>query len=129
VFFISSSADFVLSLKYGTRNTSKWDRALFVSALITIAIWVLTRSNAAAIWLTVLVDIAATAMIILKIRVHPGSEDPYPWAILAVAYVFTCLTLIGKPLGILYVRRYYGLLSGAAVVAAIYLFCYRRRSV
>jgi hypothetical protein len=126
VFFISSTADFVLSLKYGTRNTSRWDRLLFGSALLTIVIWILTQSNVAAIWLTVLIDIAATAMIIFKIKAHPNSEDPYPWAILTVAHTFTCLTLFNKPFGILYVRPYYGLASGAAVVAAIWLS--RRRT-
>jgi hypothetical protein len=121
-FFAGSLVNFLLSLKYGTRDTSRWDRLLLGFALFTIAIWVLTKSNAAAIWLTVIIDVAATSMTILKVVKEPHSEDPQAWIIAGAAYIFTCLSLIDKPLGILYVRPLYGLMGDAILVAFIYYF-------
>jgi hypothetical protein len=120
IFFVGSAVEFVLSLKWGVRNTSRWDRALFAFALTTIVIWFFTRSNDLAIWLTLLIDLAATTMLILKIKAEPHSEAPGPWLFAVAAYVFTCLTLVGKPVGILYVRPLYGLIGDAALVAFIY---------
>lgn len=122
VFFLSSAVNLGLSFKYGIRQSSRYDKSLFAFALITIVVWYLTKSNAAAIWLTALIDVFATTMIILKIHAKPHSEAPYPWFIATSAYVFTCLTLAGKPLSILYVRPVYGLLSEAAVLTAILVF-------
>jgi hypothetical protein len=119
-FFVGSLIIFLLSLKYGVHDSSKWDKTLFIFALCTIVIWVLTKSNSAAIWLTLVIDVAATAMTMLKIKSDPNSEDPQPWLIATFAYVFTCLTLVGKPLGILYVRPVYGLLCDGALVGFIY---------
>ena len=121
-FFIGSLVIFFLSLKYGTRDTSKWDKLLLTLALLTIVIWVITRSNEAAIWLTLIIDIIATSMIILKLRKQPKSEDPKPWVIATIAYVFTTLSLVGTPIGILYVRPLYGLICDLALVLAIFYF-------
>jgi hypothetical protein len=126
-FFIGSLIIFVLSLKYGTRDTSRWDKALFTFALLTIVLWILTRSNELAIWLTLLIDLAATTMIILKVRARPDSEDPKPWIVASVAYVFTCLSLVGVPFGILYVRPLYGLICDVVLVIAIYYFIHKIR--
>lgn len=120
IFFIGGLIIFLLSLKWGTRDSSKWDWLLFFFALSAIVIWCLTQSNEVAIWLTLLIDLAATAMIILKVKSEPHSEDPYPWVLAATAYVFSCLTLIGQPLGILYVRPAFGLIGNAALAAFIY---------
>ena len=35
-FFVGSLLEFILSLKYGTRDTSRWDKLLFCFALATI---------------------------------------------------------------------------------------------
>ncbi|HEX7042602.1 MAG TPA: hypothetical protein VF189_05115 [Patescibacteria group bacterium] len=120
VFLIGSLLVFLLSLKFGLKDSSKWDRVLFIFALLTIAIWFVTRNNALAIWLTVIIDIAATTMTILKINSQPNSEDPYPWIVASVAYVFTCLTLWGQPLSVLYIRPLYGLIGDVILVAFIY---------
>lgn len=122
---IGSVVIFGLSFKYGTRDTSRWDRLLFAFAIVTIIIWVFTKSNEIAIWLTVLIDLAASTMIILKMRTVPNSEAAQPWAIATVAYVFSCLSLIGTPINILYVRPVYGLLCDLAIVLAI--LHYRKR--
>jgi len=61
-------------------------------------------------------------MIILKVKADAGSEDPIPWALAAVAYVFSLLSLVGTPFGILYVRPIYGFLSELIPTAAIYYF-------
>lgn len=121
IFFIGSIVVFLLSLKYGLRDSSRWDTALFTFALGTIVIWILTKSNDLAIWLTLVIDLAATSMTILKIKAQPDSEDPIPWIIASVAYVFTILTLVGKPLSILYVRPLYGLLGDVALIGFIYV--------
>lgn len=121
-FVVGSSIIFLLSLKYGVRESSRWDRILFTFALFTIALWVLTKNNALAIWLTLLIDVAATTMIVLKVRAQPYSEDPKPWLIATFAYVFSCITLIGQPLGIIYVRPLYGLICDAILVGFIYLW-------
>jgi hypothetical protein len=122
VFFFGSLSSLTLSFKYGTRKSSPYDKLLFSLALVTILIWYLTKSNATAIWLTALIDVFATTMIILKIRAQPHSEAPYPWFIATLAYTFTCLTLIGKPVSVLYVRPLYGFLSEAAVWLAIVIY-------
>lgn len=121
-FFIFSFIIFLLSLKYGSRDTSRFDKLLFGFSLATIVVWFLTKDAAIAIWLTVVIDIAATSMIILKIKGDPKSEDPYPWLLGSIAYIFTCLALIDKPFGVLYVRPIYGLLSDAAIVLAVYWY-------
>ena len=125
-FFLGSLIIFILSIKYGVRDTSRWDRILFGSAIIMIIIWVLTRNNHIAIWLTVIIDFAAMAIMVLKVKNEPNSEDPQAWLIATVAFVFTCLTLIGKPLSILYVRPVYGLVSD--VVLLCFIYYYRNKS-
>jgi hypothetical protein len=122
IFFVGSFIVFLLSLKRGVRDTSRWDKVLFLFALSTIFVWFLTRSNEVAIWLTLLIDVFATSMIILKVKSEPHSEDPYPWMLATIAYVFTWLTLVGRPLDILYVRPTYGLVCDAVLVAFIYHF-------
>lgn len=124
-FFIGSAIIFLLSLKWGIKDSSKWDRLLFAFALFTIVIWALTKNNAVAIWLTVLIDIAAMAMIILKVKSSPQSEDPYPWVIGTLAYIFACLTLIDQPLSVLYVRPLYGLIGDAVLVGFIYFWRFK----
>jgi hypothetical protein len=118
-FTVGSLIIFLLSFKYGTRDTSRWDKLLFTFALLTIIAWLLTRSNATAIWLTVIIDVAATAMIILKLRTRPNTEAAFPWVLGTLAYAFSCLSLAGTPLNILYVRPVYGLLCDAVLVLAI----------
>lgn len=127
-FFIGSFIVLLLSLKFGVRDTSRWDRILFVFAILTIIVWSLTRSNEIAIWLTLLIDLAATTMMILKLRKDPHSEAPYPWILASLAYVFTCLTLVGKPLGILYVRPLYGLICDVTFVGFI-LYYHKKAKV
>lgn len=119
-FCLSSFGTFLLALKYGTRDTSSLDRFLFGFSMITIVIWVLTKNNATAIWLTVVIDVCATAMTTLKIRNDPQSEDPRPWMIATTAFVFSCLSLVHTPVSVLYVRPIYGVLSDIVVVAAVF---------
>ncbi len=118
-FTLGSALAFGLSFRYGTRGTSRFDWILFALSLITIVAWVLTRNNAVAIWLTVLIDVFATSMIVLKIRRHPDSDAAWPWLIGGIAFVFSCVSVLGTPSAILYVRPAYGLLSQLAVVAAV----------
>ncbi len=121
-FFIGSFIVLLLSIKYGTRDTSKWDKLLFGFALATIGLWFLTRSNVTAIWLTVLIDFAATTMMILKVRAAPDSEEPLPWILAIVAYIFSCLSLVGSHDYILYVRPVFGgfICDGALWLAILY---------
>lgn len=122
VFFVNQLIILLFSFKYGVRGTSRFDRILFAAAILTIVLWALTRSNELAIWLTVLIDIFATSMTVLKIRHHPSSEAVFPWVTATLACVFNCLTLVTVPFGILYVRPVYALLSEAVVVLAIYVY-------
>jgi len=119
IFFLGSFLETLLAFKYGVRDSSRYDRFLFGCALATIVLWAFTRNNALAIWLTVLIDVFATTMLVLKIKRHPGSEPFWLWFIATVAFVFTCLSLADKPFGVLYVRPVYGVLSDVAVLAAI----------
>lgn len=122
VFFITTIINFLLSLRYGVRNTSRWDGFLFAFSLMTIVAWALTKSPSVAIWLTVVIDVFATTMMILKIKAHPGSEALLPWLTGAGAFVFSTISLADKPFGVLYVRPTYGVISDLAVVAAIYFY-------
>ncbi len=121
-FLISNLVILGLSFKYGTRNTSKFDIFLLALSLTTIVAWVITNDPSVAIWLSVLIDVFATSMIVLKIKKHPKSEAPYPWLIGTIAYVFSSLALVNKPLSVLYVRPIYGVLSDVAILAAVYLY-------
>jgi hypothetical protein len=127
VFFVFTIIDFLLSLRYGVRNTSRWDSLLLGFSLLTIVIWALTKNPSVAIWLTVLIDIFATSMMILKIRVRPGSEAILPWAMGTTAYMFTITALVDKPFGVLYVRPVYGFLSDVAVIAAVLFYSSSKR--
>lgn len=124
-FFISSFIIFLLSLKFGIRDSSRFDKVLLVFALIIIGIWVLTKNNAIAIWLSVVIDVLATSMMMLKINANPFSEEPSPWSIAAVAYLFTCLTLVEQPVNVLFVRPVYGLLVCSLIV--FFIFFKRKR--
>ncbi|HSW36797.1 MAG TPA: hypothetical protein VLG37_00305 [Candidatus Saccharimonadales bacterium] len=119
-FLIISSVVLVLSLSKGTRDTSRYDRVLFGLSIFTIIAWILTKNPSVAIWLTVIIDAFATSMILLKVKADPTSEAPFPWAIAAIAYVFSCLTLVTINPGILYVRPIYGFLSEGVVAAYTY---------
>lgn len=121
-FFAYSLTVFILSFSKGTKSTSKTDRVLFGFALAAMALWAITRNNDLAIWLTLLIDLIATTMIILKVRAHPVTEDSKSWIIGTIAYVFSCITLINIRPGILYVRPIYGLVCDAAIVLCIYYF-------
>jgi hypothetical protein len=85
-FTVGSAVNAALSFRYGMRDSSRHDRALFSAALLTIAVWILTKNNAVAIWLTVVIDVFATAMIVLKIRSDHTSEDPRPWVLASSAF-------------------------------------------
>lgn len=122
VFFVFTIIDFLLSLRFGVRNTSRWDKLLLSLSLLTIVAWILTKNPSVAIWLTVVIDVFATTMMILKIKKHPGSEAPGPWVAGMLAYLFTVTSLANKPFGILYVRPVYGFLSDAAVILAVYFY-------
>jgi hypothetical protein len=122
VFWLSSIVNYLLSVKYGLRDTSPYDRLLFGLSLFTVIIWVVTKSNGVAIWLTVAIDVFATTMILLKIKRHPDSEQMSPWLLASAGYVLACLTLITTPIGLLYIRPSYGLLSDMVVIAAIWYF-------
>lgn len=126
-FFVNSIIVLIVSIFKGTRDTSRYDRLLFVLSLITIALWALTRSNELAIWLTLVIDICPTTMILLKIRADPHSEAWFPWALVATAFVFSLLSLVKTPFGILYVRPIYGFLSTAIIPVAIYVFLAKHR--
>lgn len=125
IFFMASLVIFLLSLKYGIRESSRWDKALFIFALFTIVIWYLTKSNELAIWLTVVIDVAAMTMTILKIKAQPYSEDPLAWILASIAYVFTIITLVKVPFGILYVRPLYGL--GGDLVLIFFIYFWRKK--
>jgi len=122
IFFVGSFIILLLSLKYGVRDTSKWDRLLFGFAVLTIIIWLATRRNDVAIWLTLLIDVFATTMIGLKVKAEPHSEDPQPWMLAGIAYTFALLSLAGKSLSILYVRPMYGLVCNFTLMTTIYYF-------
>lgn len=128
-FFVGSMLILILSFRYGTRDTSRWDKALFSFAILTIIVWIFTKNNVLAIWLTVLIDVAATAMIILKLRTQPHSEAAQPWALAALAYVFSCLSLAGTPFGALYIRPVWGLASDGALLLAILYYSRRGPAV
>ncbi len=119
LYFIYAVLYFIFSLKYGVRNSSRYDRLLLSVALITIVLWVLTRDNTLAIWLTILIDTFATTMLVLKIRAHPGTEPFRLWLLGTSAVVFSCLTLINGPFGILYLRPVYSVLSDVVILIAI----------
>lgn len=74
-FFIYSFIIFILSWSKGTRNTSKADLSLFIFALLAMLAWFFTKNNVLAIWLTLVIDLSATSMIILKVKKLPKSED------------------------------------------------------
>lgn len=122
VFMVLSTINLVLSFKHGVRDSSRYDRFMLGFALATIVVWLLTKNNVLAIWLTIFIDIPATTMLILKLKKHPGTEPLRLWIITTVASVFTCLSVIDKPFGILYVRPVYIFLSTMAVVVAIMYF-------
>lgn len=122
IFFIFSLSVFGLSFSKGTNQTSASDWVLFSFAVLAMILWAVTRNNALAIWLTLFIDLIATAMIILKVRRHPSSENASSWIIQTIAYVFTCLTLYNVRIGILYVRPLYGLICDVALVASILYF-------
>lgn len=125
-FLIGSLAVLLLSLKYGTRNTSGWDKLLFVLAILTMLVWLFTKNNVIAIWLTVIIDMAATTMMILKVHAQPNSEAPLPWALAIIAYIFAYLSLLGTSRPILYIRPIFGgfVCGGALLIAILY---YRKR--
>ena len=121
-FFIYSLIVFGLSFAKGTSKTSTADWSLFTFAVLATVAWGLTKNNSLAIWLTLLIDLAATSMIILKVRKRPKSEAMEPWLIGTIAYAFSCITLHKVPFGILYVRPIYGLLCDGALVGFIMFY-------
>ena len=118
----------ILSFKKGVRNTSNIDKLLFISSLVLLALWVFTRSNELAIWLTVAITFPALGMTFLKVKNKPDSEDPKAWVYITIAYAFSCITLIGVPFGILYVRPIAGLLFDGLLVVFIYYMLKKHKS-
>jgi hypothetical protein len=125
-YFVYCAIVVFLSIKYGVRNTSKYDRILFAMSIATLVVWAFTKNNDLAIWLTAVIDTLATAMLMLKVHLHPKSEALTPWITGTVAYVFSCLSLAGRPLGILYVRPTYGLLCDLAIALSVFIYGVKR---
>jgi hypothetical protein len=122
VFFFDELVVLLLSFKYGVKGTSRFDRLLLTLSLFTILIWIVTRDTTLAVWLTAAIDIPATTMTVLKVRKDHGSEAAGPWIIASVACIFSILTLVKTPFGILYVRPIYALLSEAAIAVAALVY-------
>lgn len=129
IFTLYSSIIFGLSLKFGVRDSSRYDRILLACSIVTIIVWITTKNNLVAIWATVFIDVFATTMLILKIKRLPNSEPFHLWFIGTMAMVFSCLTLINKPFGTLYIRPLYGVLSDVAILVAIVYFNHTARAV
>jgi hypothetical protein len=108
-------------------KVSRYDRILLALALTTIVLWILTRNTILAIWFTIFIDTCATTMLVLKIRAQPGTEPFGIWLMGTTAVVFSCLTLVTGPFGILYLRPIYSILSDAVIVLAIAYFKPSRR--
>lgn len=125
-FFVYSLTVFILSFSKGVRTSTRTDKILFFFAVLAMIAWAITRDNGVAIWLTLFIDVAATIMIILKVKNHPGSEGATSWVYGTLAYVFSCVTLINIEPGILYVRPIYGLICDALIVAAIVIYNSKR---
>ncbi len=124
VFTLYSTIIFGLSLKYGVRDSSRFDRILLIGSIVTLIVWIATKNNVVAIWATVFIDVFATTILILKIKRFPGTEPFHLWFIGTMAMVFSCLTLINKPFGTLYIRPLYGVISDAVILIAIVYFKY-----
>ena len=127
-FFTFSLTVFILSFTKGTTKPTNTTISLFFLALVAMGVWAFTRNNNVAIWLTLVIDILGTAIIILKTRRNPGTEDATSWIIGTIAYVFSCIALYGVEFGILYVRPLYGLVCDAALVFAIYYYSTNRQT-
>lgn len=121
VFMIMNLIIVVMAWRNGVRGSSRFDLLLLISALVTLVLWSITRWHEVAIILTVLVDLCATTMVVLKVRRVANSEAAWPWVANVLSWVFSLISLVGKPLSILYVWPIYGVLCCLVVVAAIYL--------
>ncbi len=84
---------FFLSLKYGTRNITRFDTFSFIAALIAILIWIFTKSALYSVILISIIDFVGFAPTIRKGYQEPMSETSSTYLIAAISNIFALLAL------------------------------------
>ncbi|HAX91427.1 MAG TPA: hypothetical protein DCY07_04370 [Rhodospirillaceae bacterium] len=82
-----------LALRYGERNITRSDWAMFLSALAIIPIWVMTKEPLTAAVLVTSIDLLGCVPTFRKGWLRPHEESAKVFALFAVTNVFTVLSV------------------------------------
>ncbi len=113
---------FVISIKYGTKNITKWDGAILVMAILAILVWWQLHRPLISVFMVTAIDVLAYLPSFRKSWEEPWSETLTSWLGFAIANVFAVLSL-----------KEYNLLTTTYLVAigladvVLYLICLIRR--
>jgi len=84
---------FLISLKYGTRNITKSDTIIFITALLAIVVWVQMRNPLVAVLMVTAIDFAGYLPSFRKSFQEPWTETVSSWLIFALGNIFVMLSL------------------------------------
>ena len=93
VYVITSSAVFLLSLKYGVGGYTRLDIFCLVGATLGLLLWWLTNNPVTALYLNVLMDAFGFLPTLKKGYLKPQTENKLAWTISAFANVLNVLAL------------------------------------
>ncbi len=113
---------FLLSLKYGTRNITKSDTAILITALVAILIWWQLDKPLISVIMISAIDVIGYIPSFRKSYREPWSETLISWSVFPVSNIFALLAL-----------KEYNWLTMTYLMAitmaslSLYLFCFYRR--
>ena len=84
---------FFVSIRYGTKNITRFDTLCLVASLIAIIIWVLQKDATISICLITLIDFVGFLPTIRKSYADPASETASLFFLSSIANIFSILAL------------------------------------
>jgi hypothetical protein len=93
VFTVVVALNFVLSLRFGTRDITRGDTIALLVALLAIALWVVLNNPLWSVLLATAIDVIGYVPTIRKTWRDPSSETPSAWLLSIIADIFALLAL------------------------------------
>lgn len=111
---------FLLSIKYGVGGFLLRDKLSLAFAGLGLLLWYLTNNAAFALWITILVDMSAFYLVLIKTYNDPSSELPLLWGGGVITGLLSAVSVGRFDVNLLAFPTYYALSSGLIFSTIIY---------
>lgn len=121
LFFISTAAlvlvTFLLSLKYGLKETSTIDRLCLILALALLVYWVTVRYTRLSTLLAVIIDMLGAVPTVIKTYRRPETETYIQWALAGIGGLLSLLAITRVDWVLIIYPAYVFVMNGVIVLA------------